>query len=261
MLLHVNYITAPSDIVIRTVGTDVLIIALGDMDQFDPRKVLLLEAGVQGKNTLRYISIKKIFQNIGKKLSRSLLALHALTGYDYTASFSTKGKLRPLKHLWKNETSQETFSCLGDVEEIDESMLNVCEEFVCLLYNGKKVKLVNELCFDMFLTKYKTTDEQHLNEVKKMDASSLPPCQRVLRVKIARTRYICRIWRSSIFSSPPTAPTTKTSGWNLEDNQYKIKWFDGDLAPKAIDISTSKEGNDDYLECDINDSGISFKIL
>ena len=99
MLLHANYITAPSNIVIRTVGTDVLIIALGVMDQFDPRKVLLLEAGVQGKNTLRYISIKKIFQNIGKKLSRSLLALHALTGYDYTASFSTKGKLRPLKHL------------------------------------------------------------------------------------------------------------------------------------------------------------------
>ena len=65
----------------------------------------------------------------------------------------------------------------------------------------------------------------------------------------------------SIFSSPPTAPTPKISGWNLEDNQYKIKWFDGDLAPKAIDISTSKEGNDDYLECDINDSGISFKIL
>ena len=71
MLLHVNYITAPSDIVIRTVDTDVLIIALGVMDQLDPRKVLWLEAGVQGKNTLRYISIKKIFQNIGKKLSRS----------------------------------------------------------------------------------------------------------------------------------------------------------------------------------------------
>ena len=139
MLLHVNYITAPSDIVIRTVGTDVLITALGVMDKFDPRKVLLLEAGVQGKNTLRYISIKKIFQNIGKKLSWSLLALHALTGYDYTASFSTKGKLRPLKHLWKNETSQETFSCLGDVEEIDESMLNVCEEFVCQLWKEDQI--------------------------------------------------------------------------------------------------------------------------
>ena len=99
--------------------------------------------------------------------------------------------MHSLKHLEKNETTQETFGCLGDVEEIDESMLNVCKELVCQLYNEKKVKLAIELCFDMFLTKYKTTDEQHLNEVKKMDASSLPPCQHVLREKITRTHYIC----------------------------------------------------------------------
>ena len=86
-----------------------------------------------------------------------------------------KGKVRPLKHLEKNETVQETFGCLRDVEEIDESMVNFCEEFVCQLYDGKKVKLVNELRFDMFLTMCKTTDQQHLNEVKKMDASFLPP--------------------------------------------------------------------------------------
>ena len=104
MLLHVNYIPAPSDIAIRTVDTNVLIIALGVMDQLDPRKVLWLEVGVQGKNTLQYILITKIFQKLGKKLSRSLLALHALTVCDYTASFSRKGKVHPLKHLEKNET-------------------------------------------------------------------------------------------------------------------------------------------------------------
>ena len=65
----------------------------------------------------------KIFQNLGKKLSRSLLALHALTSCDYTASFSRKGKVLPLKHLEKNETAQETFGCLGDMEETDESIL------------------------------------------------------------------------------------------------------------------------------------------
>ena len=84
----------------------------------------------------------------------------------------------------KKATVQESFGSMGDMEEIDESMLNVCEEFVCRLYNGKKIKLVNDLCFDMFLTKYKTTHEQHLNEVKKIDASSLPPCQCVLKEKI-----------------------------------------------------------------------------
>ena len=250
-----------SDIIIRTANTDVLIIALGVLDQLDPRKVSWLEAGVKGKNKPRDISIKKIFQNLCKKLSQSLLALHALIGRDYTASFSRKEKACPLKHMEKKETVQESFDSMGDMEEIDESMLNVCQEFVFRLYNGKKIKLVNDLCFDMFLTKYKTTDEQHLNDVKKVDASSLPPCQLVLWEKIARTHYIGWLLRSSIFPIPPTAPTPKTSGWNLEDDLYKIKWFDGDLAPKAIDISTSEEGNDDDLECNINDSGISFKIL
>ena len=46
MLPHVNCILAPSDIVIRTVDADVLIIALGVMDQLDPGKLSLLEAGV-----------------------------------------------------------------------------------------------------------------------------------------------------------------------------------------------------------------------
>ena len=46
MLFHVYYIPAPSEIVIRTVDTDVLIIALGVMDQLDPGKLSLLEAGV-----------------------------------------------------------------------------------------------------------------------------------------------------------------------------------------------------------------------
>ena len=64
MLLHINYLPAPSDIVIRTVNTDVLIIALGAMDQLDPKKVLWLEAGIQGKNTLRSRKSSKILAKV-----------------------------------------------------------------------------------------------------------------------------------------------------------------------------------------------------
>ena len=35
------------------------------------------------------------------------------TGCDYTASFSRKGKVRPLKYLEKNETMQEVFGSMG----------------------------------------------------------------------------------------------------------------------------------------------------
>ena len=87
------------------------------------------------------------------KVIAILLALRALTGCDYTVSFIRKGKVYPSKHLEKNETVQETFGCLGDVEKIDESMVNACKEFACQFYTGKKVKLANELRFDMFLTK------------------------------------------------------------------------------------------------------------
>ena len=51
----------------------------------------------------------------------------------------------------------------------------------------KEGQISQRAAFDIFLTNYKKTDEQHLNEVKKMDAPSLPPFQRVLREKIART--------------------------------------------------------------------------
>ena len=157
----------------------------------------------------------KIFQNLGKELSPSLLALHALTSCDYTASFNRKGKVLPLKHLEKNETAQETFGCLGDMEEIDESILMFARNLFAnsTMEDGQ---ISQQAMFWYVPEKVQNNYEQHLNEVKKMDASSFPPCQCVLMEKIARTHYICRPCRSSIFPSPPTAPTPETSGWDLK---------------------------------------------
>ena len=64
-------------------------------------------------------------KNLPKSWQKVIAILLASPRFDYTASFSRKGKVRPLKHLEKNETVQETFGCLGDMEEINESMLNV----------------------------------------------------------------------------------------------------------------------------------------
>ena len=88
MLFHVYYIPAPSEIVIRTVDTDVLIIALGVMDQLNPRKVLWLEAGVQGKTCYNIFRSRKSSKILAKCLSRFLLALHALTSCDYKSPSS-----------------------------------------------------------------------------------------------------------------------------------------------------------------------------
>ena len=55
MLLHVKSIPAPSNVVIRTVDTDVLIIALGCLDLIDQGLEVWMETGVYSKNTLSKI--------------------------------------------------------------------------------------------------------------------------------------------------------------------------------------------------------------
>ena len=57
-----------------------------------------MEIGVYTKITLRYVSINnQTSQAVGMNVCEALPAVHAFTGCEYTASFSRKGKIRPLK--------------------------------------------------------------------------------------------------------------------------------------------------------------------
>ena len=71
--------------------------------------------------------------------------------------------------------------------------------------------------------------------MKTVDSTSLPPCEKVLMEKLNRTAYIAQIWKNATlgrhyFEEPTTA------GWVLKDGHYRINWFDGDLAPRIIDV-------------------------
>ena len=132
MLLHIKSIPAPSNVVIRTVDTDVLIIELGCLDLIDQGLEVWMETGVYSKNTLRYISVNNIYAKLGSKLCKALPAFHAFTGCDYTACFSRKGKVRPFKLLEKNDEAQEVFGSIGEEEKVC-----VIEKFVCQMYGMK----------------------------------------------------------------------------------------------------------------------------
>jgi hypothetical protein len=100
MFYHLANILVPNKVVIRTDDTDCLIIALGCYHLYNqPDLKIWMEPGVQSNNTLRYISINQLHAALGESLCQSLPAYHAFTGCDYTASFSRKGKIRPLKVL------------------------------------------------------------------------------------------------------------------------------------------------------------------
>ena len=70
--------------------------------------------------------MNQLYQKLGEKFCKALPAYHAVTGCDYTASFSRKGKIRPLKLLEKDEEIQEAFGKIG-MGEIDVEILSVIE--------------------------------------------------------------------------------------------------------------------------------------
>ena len=112
------------------------------------------------------------------------------TGCDYTASFSRKGKVRPLKYLEKDETMQEVFGSMDFDEKVSEETYTI-EHYVCNIYGKPKLKSFNESRLDIFLKKYKSkSNDEVINVVRKLDGSSLSPCFWVLWQKVLCTNYL-----------------------------------------------------------------------
>ena len=74
------------------------------------------------------------------------------------------------------------------------------------------------------------------NQTKKLNSSIMPPCSKVLHQKIKQCIYVGSIWTNSLRTEPtPHLPTS--FGWTLdEDETYCIKWFEGDVAPKIVEV-------------------------
>ena len=238
MIFHIGQLSSPANVVVKTVDTDVVIIALGCINQLQDKNVWI-EAGLQSKNTLRYISINQIFDHFGQSFCKSLPAFHAFTGYDYTSSFNRKGKTRPLKLLEKNSKVQDAFANLGQLEYVTEEVKCTIEYFVCQMYGKSKLTSVDQARLEIFLAKYKpkkrTDGLINQQQLKKMDSTMMPPCSKVLMQKIRRCIFITNIWQNATRAEPTTYVPTDF-GWHLEDGKYNIQWFDGDVAPKIVDV-------------------------
>ena len=122
MFFNLSHALPGRTVVMRIDDTDSLVIALGFKHFFNALEIWL-EAGVQGKNNLRFINVNSIYSELGEALCKALRAYHAFTGCDYTASFFKKAKVRPLKLLQKDTDAQIVLSELSTLEEIDENTI------------------------------------------------------------------------------------------------------------------------------------------
>ena len=205
MIYHLNILDENSKVIIGTSDTDVLVITFVCLEHIPESINLWLEVGLYAKNSLRYTDVTKLFNKLWKDLCRALPAFYVFTGSDYTAAFSRKGKLRPLKTLEKDKTAQTVFGDMGFFEDIQEEKFKVIEKFTCALYGKPKFNSDNELRLELFLQKYrpKKKEEVVISRVKKMEGSFLPHCASVLQQKTNRTNHIAGKLLSSWTSHPP----------------------------------------------------------
>ena len=200
-----------------------------------------LEVGVQSNNSQRYISLNSLHLHFGETPCKSLPAYHALTGCDYTASFSRRGKVKPLKTLEEDVVAQEALASLGSAEDIPDKIIKTIERYVSSLYGKKKLRKINEVRVQIFLEKYRPkAREDRLSCAKKLDGSMMPPCRAVLLEKLKCMHLITRRWNSTLLPHPPHE-VPENSGWKLEDGCYKINWFYGEAAPRSLDVVCNDE--------------------
>ena len=100
------------------------------------------------ENECRYIDITSTVNDLENKqvgLSVAMPGLHAFTGYDFTAAFYRKGKIKPYEIL-ENDNDGTLIKFFYNMSPTgrEEPGRQIAEDYVCALYCMKAVKGVNE---------------------------------------------------------------------------------------------------------------------
>ena len=108
------------------------------------------------------------------------------------------------------------------------------DDFVCTLYGFPNIHSVDDVTVRMFEQKYAPNNENDpLMSISGMNPSLMPPCHRVLLQKIKRANFVDKLWKSAN-QAVPIQSSPVGSGWLLEDNVYRIHWYEGDQVPRNL---------------------------
>lgn len=201
-------------VVIRSIDTDVLVIAVHHFPTIvnNETKDLIMHVGM-GANQ-RYISISELLSRMPSNVQSNILPLHALTGCDSTSSFFRVSKKRAVETLELNEFD---LTPLGPTDwgTLTPKTYEECERFVAKLY-GASFDNVTDARYRLLATKDIKSDAQ------------LPPSKSALKYHILRSAYQVALWRLALTPIIAIPPPTDY-GW------------DQNLVPVLSDPSPSNE--------------------
>ena len=185
------------------------------------------------KNSRRLIDISAVVRSIDRNLNlcespketllKALIGFHSFTGCDTVSAFAGRGKVKPLMWMMKTQEYVEMFASFGIGTDIDDSLVQLLNRFVCHMYSWKDNDSVNDVRYRMYC-----------QSGGKISCEKLPPCEDVLQLHILRANYQAFIWRQSLASQQQESDPLE-NGWCLdEDGCFDIKWMNCNPAPDEV---------------------------
>ena len=195
-------------IMIRTIDTDVFVLAVSQMQRI-PQKEVWLAFGM-GK-LFRYYPIHEIARSLGPQKSLALPVFHAFTGCDTVSFFAGKSK----KSAWDTwnvfpEVTSVFLEITNAPSELSEECTRNIETFVVLLYDrGSELKSVDEARQQLFCTRSRSLDR-------------IPPTSAALKQHIFRASYQGgHVW-SQVHLALPELPSPAEWGWERNGQRNPV---------------------------------------
>lgn len=211
MFVHVKHAAENCPrILVKTVDSDVVVIALSAFHRIPGIQELWLEFGV-GKH-LKYISIHEIATSLGPHISTAYLFFHSFSGCDTTSSVQGKGKAS-FNETWKKmpcmtPVFERMSLSVGDVSETDTDYL---EQFVVAMYCGTfDGKKVNDARRYLFTTRGKAIE-------------NIPPTSAALKEHVKRSVLQARKWYNCL-DALRVEQDPVNWGWMKDDNKFTPVW-------------------------------------
>ena len=232
MLLHAANASQSGigKVMIRTVDTDVVVIALGMFSSLNLSE-LWISFGT-GKNQ-RLLSIHSISDAIGATKCNGLPFFHAFTGCDQVSFFTGKGKESAWR-TWKNfdDVTASFVSCSNfpSGKELKE-LFPTIDRYVTLLYDQSSLlESVNDCRKVLFATKGRSLE-------------AIPPTHDALFQHTRRAIYQASCWRQSLIAQQ-NLPDPNAWGWHQDEN--------GGFSIKSIAISQASAVCHELICCACN---------
>ncbi|XP_065670919.1 uncharacterized protein LOC136089121 [Hydra vulgaris] len=216
LLLHANHALKNGNltITIRTVDSDVVVIALSVFSQMIGVKELWIDFGV-GKGR-RMIGVHHLHQHIPDGVSSNLPFFHAFTGCDTVSTFCGIGKRTAWK-AWMNYRvvdaafhNLSTSDLKNDV--LTDTAMKAIERFVVLMYDRSSTAAgVNE-CRCILYT------------IKNRAIENIPPTADALLQHTKRAALQAHLWKQCLSAVTPGYLPTEWGWKDTADESYTPLW-------------------------------------